>query len=333
MLIGEVSKRTGISARMLRHYNAIGLVEPSGRTTGGYREYSDADLRRLFHVESLRSLGLSLADVGRALDDPAFAPAALVDELVASTRERIERDERLLARLAGVRAGEPAAWDDVLELVALLRGLEASSPEERQRAALSDERLRLPAAALAEAVLDESDPNVAGALQWALARAGDGAVPILARGLRSPDPVVRTRAVRALAKLDTRDAEGVLTHALRHPDDDVRAAAALAVGGRGSEAAMPELVRMIVAGIDDVDAAEALGGLARRHGTAHRIVADIHGELSRFGVASEARVRLAQALAELPADAVSHVLDELVGDDDRRVALIATYLRRHRADR
>lgn len=66
MLIGEVAQRSGVSTRMLRHYDSLGLVRPTGRTTGGYREYSDADLERLVQVESLRSLGLSLRDVARA---------------------------------------------------------------------------------------------------------------------------------------------------------------------------------------------------------------------------------------------------------------------------
>ena len=77
MLIGEVARRSGVSTRMLRHYDALGLVRPTGRTTGGYREYSAEDIRRIFHVESLRSLGLSLKQIGRALDDEAFTPAGL----------------------------------------------------------------------------------------------------------------------------------------------------------------------------------------------------------------------------------------------------------------
>lgn len=74
MLIGEVARRSGVSARMLRHYESLGLVRPSGRTGSGYREYSAQDIRRIFHIESLRALGLSLREVGRALDDPASLP-------------------------------------------------------------------------------------------------------------------------------------------------------------------------------------------------------------------------------------------------------------------
>src|SRR5215471_13739488 len=72
VLIGDVARRSGVSARMLRHYESLGLVRPTGRTVAGYREYSSDDIRRIFHIESLRTLGLSLREVGRALDDPGF---------------------------------------------------------------------------------------------------------------------------------------------------------------------------------------------------------------------------------------------------------------------
>ena len=74
---------------MLRHYDSLGLVRATGRTGAGYREYSGEDIRRIFHIESLRSLGLSLREVGRALDDPGFTPPALVGDLIGRTRERI----------------------------------------------------------------------------------------------------------------------------------------------------------------------------------------------------------------------------------------------------
>lgn len=109
MLIGEVARRSGVSARMLRHYESLGLVRPSERTGSGYREYAAEDIRRIFHIESLRSLGLSLREIGLALDDPAFAPAALVGELVQRTRERIAAETELLRRLDRIRAADPGA--------------------------------------------------------------------------------------------------------------------------------------------------------------------------------------------------------------------------------
>jgi len=98
LLIGDVARHSGVSTRMLRHYDALGLVRPSGRTAGGYREYSPEDIRTIFHVESLRSLGLSLKQVGRALRDPAFTPSALVGDLIRWAEDRLERDRELLER-------------------------------------------------------------------------------------------------------------------------------------------------------------------------------------------------------------------------------------------
>ena len=169
MLIGEVSRRSGVSVRMLRHYDTLGLVVPTGRTTGGYREYSADDIRRLFHVECLRTLGLSLTDAKRALDEPGFAPATLVADLIGHTRARIRAEEELLARLLRVDASAPADWSDVLQVVSLLHALESDSGGHRQRAVLTqDESAPVPVAALVEALLAEDDPNVAGALQWSL---------------------------------------------------------------------------------------------------------------------------------------------------------------------
>ena len=110
MLIGEVSRRCGVSTRMLRHYDTLGLVKPTGRTSGGYREYSADDIRRLFHVESLRTLGLSLNEAKRALDEPDFAPADLVGELMQHTRQRIAAEEELLTKLERVDASAPSEW-------------------------------------------------------------------------------------------------------------------------------------------------------------------------------------------------------------------------------
>ncbi len=109
MLIGEVARRSGVSARMLRHYDALGLVRPTGRTVGGYREYSPADIRRIFHVEGLRTLGLSLSQIARALDDPGFAPATLVGDLIRKTEERLHREQELLDRLRRGGAA-PLRW-------------------------------------------------------------------------------------------------------------------------------------------------------------------------------------------------------------------------------
>ncbi|MEU3839374.1 MerR family transcriptional regulator [Streptomyces sp. NPDC028635] len=334
MLIGDVARRSGVSARMLRHYESLGLVRPTGRTGSGYREYSDDDIRRIFHIESLRSLGLSLRDVGRALDDPGFAPGDLVDDLIRQTQERIAAERELLTRLRRIGAAEPGDWEDVLQSVALLKALGSKSAGARQRAALAAAaEVPVPVEALVEAVLRESDPNVAGALRWALAQAGEDGLELLARGLGSSRAEVRERAVRAIAEIEDGEATALLRHALGSPDLVVRGKAALALGARGVADAVPALIGMIVDGSNDTDAADVLSALAGDGASADHIAAGLLDRLADDTTAASARGRLTQALADIPGGAASRALAELSHDQDRAVALTAAYLLRRRGAR
>ncbi|MFB9687441.1 HEAT repeat domain-containing protein [Amycolatopsis plumensis] len=327
MLIGEVARRCGVSTRMLRHYESLGLVRPTGRTVGGYREYSAADIRRIFHVEGLRSLGMSLRQIGRALEDPAFTPATLVGDLVRRTEDRLQRERELLERLRAIDASAPSGWPDVLRVVELLRGLGSPSPARRQQAVLArTEEVPVPVDPLARAILDEADPNVAGALRWALARAGGDAVASVAPGLRSDDAEVRRRAVRAIAELPGAEADAVLAEALGDSDPAVRRLAALASGQRGAIAAVPVLTGMVVEGTNDVEAAEVLGTLSRDDGHADGIAGELADALAAHPADTAVRIRVAQALAELPGSAARDVLRGLGRDEDRAVALVASAL-------
>ncbi|MEV7994549.1 MerR family transcriptional regulator [Streptomyces sp. NPDC086077] len=328
MLIGEVARRSGVSARMLRHYESLGLLRPRGRTEAGYREYASEDVRRIFHIESLRSLGLSLREVARALDDPGFKPSALVEDLIRRTRERIASETELLTRLGRIGAAGPAGWEDVLQTVALLQGLGSESAGRRQRAALSSvEGVPVPVEALAEAALSESDPHVAGALRWALAQSGDGGLALLAEGLTSPVAEVRKRAVQAIAAMPNREATTAVLHgALTHSDVVVRRSAAPALGARGVADAVPTLIDMIVEEVNDVDAADALGVLASDPELADEIATMLVDCLGLDTVDAPARGRLTQALADIPGGIASRALADLSHDEDRAVALTATYV-------
>jgi DNA-binding transcriptional MerR regulator len=70
--INDVARIAGVSVRALHHYDAIGLLSPSGRTESGYRLYDDEALFRLQQIRIGRELGLSLEEIRRSLDDPAF---------------------------------------------------------------------------------------------------------------------------------------------------------------------------------------------------------------------------------------------------------------------
>ena len=62
MLIGELSRRTGVGAHLLRYYEAQGLLEPS-RGANGYRDYADGDVLTVTQIRGLLEAGLSTDDI------------------------------------------------------------------------------------------------------------------------------------------------------------------------------------------------------------------------------------------------------------------------------
>ena len=63
MNIGAVAKASGLSAKMIRHYESIGLIETSPRTDAGYRQYTSRDVHLFQFVRHARELGFSLAQI------------------------------------------------------------------------------------------------------------------------------------------------------------------------------------------------------------------------------------------------------------------------------
>ncbi|MGG7519538.1 Cu(I)-responsive transcriptional regulator [Allorhizobium undicola] len=67
MNIGEAAAASGVSAKMIRYYEEIGLVMPARRTASNYRVYSDNEVHRLRFVRRARMLGFSLEETERLL--------------------------------------------------------------------------------------------------------------------------------------------------------------------------------------------------------------------------------------------------------------------------
>ncbi len=61
--VGRVAGLAGVTVRTLHHYDAIGLLSPSGRSAAGHRRYDDADLDRLQRILFYRELGFPLEEV------------------------------------------------------------------------------------------------------------------------------------------------------------------------------------------------------------------------------------------------------------------------------
>lgn len=99
--IGEVAERLGMSQRTIRHYDDLGIVKPSARTSGGFRLYTEADVRRFELIRPFRSLGIGL-DTARSVlqaidalelgDDPtARLTVTRTLELIAERRSELQQ--------------------------------------------------------------------------------------------------------------------------------------------------------------------------------------------------------------------------------------------------
>jgi MerR family gold-responsive transcriptional activator of gol and ges genes len=67
MNIGQASKASGVSAKMIRYYEQTGLIPAADRTSSGYRDYSDTDIHMLRFIRRARDLGFSVAEIGDLL--------------------------------------------------------------------------------------------------------------------------------------------------------------------------------------------------------------------------------------------------------------------------
>ncbi|MFN4121077.1 Cu(I)-responsive transcriptional regulator [Acidovorax sp.] len=65
--IGTAAQRAGISARMVRHYESLGLITGVARTEGGYRQYTEADVHALQFIRRARDLGFSMEEIAELL--------------------------------------------------------------------------------------------------------------------------------------------------------------------------------------------------------------------------------------------------------------------------
>lgn len=67
MNIGQASRASGVTTKMIRYYDEIGLVQPASRTDSNYREYDELQINELRFIKRARSLGFSMVEIAHLL--------------------------------------------------------------------------------------------------------------------------------------------------------------------------------------------------------------------------------------------------------------------------
>ncbi|MGQ7296394.1 MerR family transcriptional regulator [Quadrisphaera sp. KR29] len=99
LTVGRVAELTGVSVRTLHHYDAVGLVRPSGRSAAGYRLYAPDDVERLQAAVVYRRLGFSLEEVGALLAADGEGQVDHLRRQRDAVTARLQEDADLLAAI------------------------------------------------------------------------------------------------------------------------------------------------------------------------------------------------------------------------------------------
>lgn len=101
--IGELARVSRVTVRTLRHYDRLGLLTPSGRSTGNHRRYGVAEIRRLYRILSFRSLGFPLTAISALLDaDDSVALLHTTERQLEHVTQQVTQYQDLHRRLTSL---------------------------------------------------------------------------------------------------------------------------------------------------------------------------------------------------------------------------------------
>lgn len=103
MKIGELGERANVSAKTIRYYEDVGLLEEPARTASGYRDYDEPAVERLRFIRDAQASGLSLAEIASVLELKAAGERSCQHTTALLERHLIEIDEQIV-RLQAARA-------------------------------------------------------------------------------------------------------------------------------------------------------------------------------------------------------------------------------------
>jgi DNA-binding transcriptional MerR regulator len=116
--VRQLAEMAGVTVRTLHHYDAIGLLSPSTRTSAGYRLYQEEDLLRLQQILFFRELDFPLEQIAAILDDPGFDQVRVLESHRRMLSEQVGRLQRLLTTvdktIARLTEGQMGLTDEEL---------------------------------------------------------------------------------------------------------------------------------------------------------------------------------------------------------------------------
>ena len=142
MNIGQASKASGVTTKMIRYYEEIGLLRPSARTDANYREYDEREINELRFIRRARSLGFSMPEITQLLSlwrdrgRPSREVKAIADRHLADLDARIAEMQAMadtLRHLSHCCAGDDRP--DCPILADLTQGALPSDPKPKTRRA------------------------------------------------------------------------------------------------------------------------------------------------------------------------------------------------------
>lgn len=137
MNIGEAAKASGVSAKMIRHYESVGLFPEATRTESGYRQYNDKDVNTLRFVRQSRDLGFSIAQIRELLGlwqnrrRPSRQVKALAQAHIQELDQKLQDLQTMkatLEHLVHCCHGDDRPDCPILETLAQLDGVEHLTP-------------------------------------------------------------------------------------------------------------------------------------------------------------------------------------------------------------
>ncbi|WP_394778257.1 MerR family transcriptional regulator [Undibacterium sp.] len=127
MKIGELARRTGLSIRALRHYDDIGLLTPSARSEAAYRLYDKQDIARLYRIQALSRLDLSLAEIKSILEEGAATLPDVIAQQIAFLEKQMQQASSLRRHLLHLQVqlqadDEPSVDEWLIALESMANG-------------------------------------------------------------------------------------------------------------------------------------------------------------------------------------------------------------------